>query len=143
MDTDIIVLIASFVLFFAVLYIVPRLGSSSKKIFDAAIKGLIDDYFVAHADKDLERHQLRFHKLTIATDRVMGQVMSYYGCKDSSVKQQLRQGLERKVITYDQFQILKRFHHMRNEVVHEGLVVQGENEGSVYNALTVIRSLLA
>jgi hypothetical protein len=54
----------------------------------------------------------------------------------------LRLALEKNIMTYDQFRILKQFHHMRNEVVHEGLQVYGDNEQMVYSALVVMKTLL-
>jgi hypothetical protein len=130
-------------LFFLVLVIVPRLGNAGKKTYVIALKGLIDEYFVSHTEKDLEKKQLRFHRLTISTDRLMGQIFAYYGCRSSSVMQQLREAMQqKKLITYDQFLVLKKFHHLRNEVVHEGLIIHGDSENSVYGTLLVLKALL-
>lgn len=121
--------------------VIPK-NTSSRKVLVVALQGLIDEYFLAHTDRDLERRHLRFHKLTISTDRVLGKILAYYGCIDNSVKQQMRVALQKSVITYDQFQTLKRFHHMRNEVVHEGLIISGDNENAVYGALLVMKAAL-
>lgn len=108
-----------------------------------AVQGLIDEYFIAHTEQDIEKKRLRFHKLTISSDRLLSQVLAHFGVRDQSVKQQLRQSLEKNIVTYDQFRALKQFHHMRNEVVHEGLHVYGDSEQFVYAALVVMKSLLA
>lgn len=122
--------------------ILPKSFDKQGKYLDAAVKGLIDDYFAAHTDRDIEKKRLRLHKLTISTDRVLSQILTHFGIRETSVKQQLRTSLERNTVTYDQFRILKQFHHMRNEVVHEGLQVYGDNEQVVYSALVVLKTLL-
>lgn len=122
--------------------ILPKSLDKQGKYLVAAVKGLIDDYFLAHTDKDIEKKRLRLHKLTISADRILSQILWNFGIRDTSVKQQLRSGLDRNVLTYDQFKILKQFHHMRNEVVHEGLQVYGDNEQVVYAALIVMKKLL-
>lgn len=131
------------VLIYLAAVILPKSLDKSSKYLQAAVKGLVDDYFIAHTDSDIEKKRLRLHKLTISSDRLLGQIMWYFNIKDSSVKQQLRLALDKNIITYDQFRILKQFHHMRNEVVHEGLQVYGDNEQVVYGALLVMKSLLA
>lgn len=122
--------------------ILPKKFDKQGKFLMAAVRGLVDDYFLAHTDTDIEKKRLRLHKLTISADRVLSQVIGSFGVYNQSVKQQLRMALERNVITYDQFRILKQFHHMRNEVVHEGLQVYGDNEQVVYGAILVMKSLL-
>jgi hypothetical protein len=121
----------------------PKRHNPNTKYLEVAVKGLIDEYFIAHTEKDLEKKRLRLHKLTISADRVLSQILWNYGLKDSSVKQQLRSALERNTLTYDQFRVLKQFHHMRNEVVHEGLQVYGDNEQIVYAALVVMKKFIA
>lgn len=123
--------------------IIPKRLNPNTKYLEVAVKGLIDEYFIAHTEKDLEKKRLRLHKLTISADRVLSQILWNYGLKDSSVKQQLRSALERNTLTYDQFRVLKQFHHMRNEVVHEGLQVYGDNEQIVYAALVVMKKFIA
>lgn len=122
--------------------VVPKRLNPNAKYLEVAVKGLIDEYFISHTERDLEKKRLRLHKLTISADRVLSQILWSYGLKDSSVKQQLRAALERNTITYDQFRVLKQFHHMRNEVVHEGLQVFGDNEQIVYAALIVMKKMI-
>ncbi|WKZ23593.1 MAG: hypothetical protein QY312_02395 [Candidatus Dojkabacteria bacterium] len=136
------IIIALVVVLYLIAVVLPKFLDKEGKGLHQAVQGLIDEYFLAHTDSDIEKKRLRFHRLTIATDRVMGKVLQHYGIFDKSVKQQLRQALERNVVTYDQFSLLKRFHHMRNEVVHEGLQVYGDNEQLVYNALHIVKQLL-
>lgn len=123
--------------------VLPRRLDKSGAALKVAIQGLIDEYFIAHTEQDIEKKRLRFHKLTISTDRVLAQVLAHFGVRNPSVKQQLRLSLEKNTLTYDQFRALKQFHHMRNEVVHEGLQVYGDSEQVVYGALLVMKTLLA
>jgi len=130
------------VIILVVAVLIPKRLDKAGNSLRVAVQGLVDDYFVAHTDQDIEKKRLRFHKLTVSTDRLLSQVLTHFGVIDSSVKQQLRQALEKSILTYDQFRALKQFHHMRNEVVHEGLQVYGDSENVVYTALLVIKSLL-
>lgn len=130
------------VLIYTVAVVLPKYLDKQGRFLDAAVKGLIDDYFISHTEGDLEKKRLRLHKLTISTDRVLSQVLLHFACNDSSVNQQLRTALNKGIITYDQFRILKQFHHMRNEVVHEDLQVYGDNEQVVYSALVIMKTIL-
>jgi len=137
-----VIIILLLLVILMVALVLPKQLDHEGKYLKAAVQGLIDDYFTAHSDTDLEKKRLRLHKLTIATDRLLGQILAHFGVRDQSVKQQLRQALEKNILTYDQFRILKQFHHMRNEVVHEGLQVFGDNEQVVYGALIVLKAIL-
>lgn len=129
-------------LIFLAAVVLPKSLDKDGKFLKTAVQGLIDDYFLAHTDHDIEKKRLRLHKLTISTDRLLGQILTHFNIRDKSVKQQLRMSLDKNIVTYDQFRILKQFHHMRNEVVHEGLQVYGDNEQMVYSALLVMKALL-
>ena len=135
-----IIILIAFIYLAAVIF--PKTQDQRGKFLGTAIHGLLDEYLLAHTDHDLEKKQLRLHKLTVSADRVLSQVLAHFGTRDSSVKQQLRSALERNIVTYDQFRTLKQFHHMRNEVVHEGLQVYGENEQVIYGALIVLKNLI-
>lgn len=121
----------------------PKTQDKQGKYLSVAIRGLVDEYFLAHTDQDIEKKRLRLHKLTISSDRVLSQVLAHFGTHEPSVKQQLRSSLERNLISYDQFRALKQFHHMRNEVVHDGLQVYGDNEQVIYRALIVLKDLVS
>jgi len=142
MSTEVIFFIGSIVVLLVALFFSSRLVSGSSKVLVVAVKGLVSDYFVAHSDHDIEKKQLRFSQLAVSTDRVLGKILDYYNCRSNSVKQQLRLAMQKNVITYDQFTILKRFHHMRNEVVHEGLIIHGDNEAIVYSAIMVVKTII-
>jgi hypothetical protein len=134
------------VLLFLIVFVaivLPRRLDKSGAALRVAVQGLVDEYFIAHTELDIEKKRLRFHKLTISADRLLAQILAHFNVHNSSVKQQLRQSLEKNIVTYDQFRALKQFHHMRNEVVHEGLQVYGDGEQIVYGALTVMKTLLA
>lgn len=122
--------------------VVPRLLDTQKNILQTTIKQQVDDYFLAHTEQNIEKRGLLFERLAITVDRIMGHLLEYYGVRDRSVKQQLRLAMQSHIITYDQFQTLKQFHHMRNEIVHEGLRINGDNEQKIYAALLILRALL-
>lgn len=140
MNIIIPLLLIAFILLIAVVF--PKFADTEGKALRQRAKQLSDEYFYAHSEQNLEKRRLLFERLTLATDRVLSHTLSHFGIKEQSVKQQLRQAMQQKTITYDQFQLVKRFHHFRNEVVHEGLQVSGENEKFIYEAITVIRSIL-
>lgn len=122
--------------------VIPKLLDKDKKVLQETVKRTVDEYFLAHTEQNLEKRGLMFERLSITTDRVMSHILAYYGAHDRSVKQQLRLAMQANIITYDQFRVLKEFHHLRNEIVHEGLRVQGSNETVVYSALLILRAVL-
>lgn len=138
---QIVLLIALVIVVFSVANL-PRMFDSEGKSLGLMLSRILDEYLQANAERDLQKRELMFHKLTISIDRVLSHILYHYGNKDQSVKSQLRSALQRKLLTYEQFTVLKNFHHMRNEVVHEGLQVNGSNEQLVYTAITTMRSLL-
>ncbi|MCC7304177.1 hypothetical protein IT418_02060 [bacterium] len=127
---------------FLVASILPKSLDKEGKFLVTAVQGLIDDYFIIHTEQNLERKRLKLHKLTVSADKVLGKILAHFYIRDHSLKQQLRLSLEKNIVTYDQFKVLRQFHHMRNEVVHEGLQVYGDNEQVVYSALLVMKALL-
>lgn len=137
-----IAIILLLVLIVVVAILIPQRLDKTGANLKAAVRGLMDDYYSAHTEDDLEKKKLRFHKLTVSADRVLSHILSYYGHNDKSVKQQIVKALKAKTISYDNYQILKKFHHMRNEVVHEGLEVYGTNETFVYGALEIMKGLV-
>ena len=126
----------------AVGVVLPRMMKTGLADLHAKFKVIAQDFSIATSETNYEVQQLKLQKVISRFDNLIGNIFDAYGCKDPSVNQKIRQAMQRKVITYEEFKVVKAMHLVRNKVVHEDKQLTSEDVRLISEVMGIIKRLL-
>lgn len=89
-----------------------------------------------------EAKQAEWQRLISRWDNFIGRLLGSLGYMDESVNQRIRRAMESKLLDYEEFKIVKSFHLMRNQVMHEDKHVYPSDEQLVWAMSKIIKKLI-
>lgn len=141
---DQLFLIAIFILIVVILaagVVIPRFMKNGLADLNAKFKTVYQEFNVAMHESNSELQQLKLQKVISRFDNLIGNILEAYGCNDPSVNQRIRQAMQKKIITYEQFQVVKAMHLVRNKVVHEDKHLTSEDIRLIAESFQIIGKL--
>lgn len=126
----------------AAVVVLPALFNKSKQELTKQFKEIQFELQQAMSQTDSQVMQLKLQKVASRLDNFIGKLLKYYNYSDPSVNQQIRRGMEAKLYTYEEFKVLKAFHLMRNQIIHEDRMVYQDDVNTMYQVIEILRKLL-
>lgn len=145
MFTDSYILLAIGLLLIVVLaaaVVIPQIFNKDKKAIKAQMSQFMTEFNGIFSTSDHETMQLKLQKFVSRFDNFIGKVLSYYGCVDPSVNRQIRMAMEKKLYSYEEFKVVKSFHLMRNQVIHEDKSISQHDVDTISHVLGIIQRLI-
>ncbi|WKZ30558.1 MAG: hypothetical protein QY314_02160 [Candidatus Dojkabacteria bacterium] len=122
--------------------VIPRTMKTGLADLNAKYKVIYQEFSQAVSETQHELQQLKLQKVISRFDNLIGHVFEAYGCSDPSVNQKIRQAMQKKVITYEEFKVIKAMHLVRNKVVHEDRQLSAEDVRLISETMQIIGRLL-
>jgi len=120
-----------------ILVISAFIFSQKQNPFRAEYKKLLqelDQITKTHSDSK----QAELHRIVSRWDNFIARLLFHYGYKDESVNQRIRRAMEAKFFEYEEFKVVKAFHFLRNQVVHEDKRIYTSDEQLIWAMTSII-----
>ncbi|GEM_PF-3481990 len=86
--------------------------------------------------------QAEWQRLISRWDNFIGRLLGSLGYMDESVNQRIRRAMESKQLDYEEFKMVKSFHLMRNQIMHEDKHIYPSDEQLVWAMSKIIKKLV-